>query len=59
MVLGDGVSHDQGGLYWRACQVDVEYQFKVSNIAYRVAKPVLMRAARTEDLRKIRAGCCG
>jgi O-antigen/teichoic acid export membrane protein len=32
----------------------VEYQFKVSNIAYRVAKPVLTRAERMGDLREIR-----
>ena len=54
LVLGGRVSPEQVGLYWRAYQLGVEYQFKVSNIAYRVAKPVLTRAARMEDLREIR-----
>jgi O-antigen/teichoic acid export membrane protein len=55
LVLGGRVTPEQVGLYWRAYQLGVEYQFKVSNIAYRVAKPVLMRAARMEDLREIRS----
>jgi lipopolysaccharide exporter len=54
LVLGGRVSPEQVGLYWRAYQLGVEYQFKVSNITYRVAKPVLTRAARMEDLREIR-----
>jgi lipopolysaccharide exporter len=54
LVLGGRVSPEQVGLYWRAYQLGVEYQFKVSNIAYRVAKPVLTRAERMEDLREIR-----
>jgi lipopolysaccharide exporter len=54
LVLGGRVSPEQLGLYWRAYQLGVEYQFKVSNITYRVAKPVLTRAARMEDLREIR-----
>ena len=54
LVLGGRLSPEQVGLYWRAYQLGVEYQFKVSNIAYRVAKPVLTRAARMEDLREMR-----
>lgn len=54
LVLGGRVSPEQVGLYWRAYQLGVEYQFKVSNIAYRVAKPVLTRAERMEDLREMR-----
>jgi O-antigen/teichoic acid export membrane protein len=54
LVLGGSGRPEQVGLYWRAYQLGVEYQFKVSNITYRVAKPVLTRAARIEDLREIR-----
>jgi lipopolysaccharide exporter len=54
LVLGGRLSPEQVGLYWRAYQLGVDYQFKVSNIAYRVAKPVLTRAARMEDLREMR-----
>lgn len=54
LVLGGRVSPEQVGLYWRAYQLGVEYQFKVSHITYRVAKPVLTRAARMEDLRELR-----
>ena len=55
LVLAGRVSAQQVGLYWRAYQLGVEYQFKVSNIAYRVAKPVLTRAERMEDLREMRS----
>ena len=54
MCSAGPISPAQVGLYWRAYQLGVEYQFKVSNITYRVAKPVLTRAARMEDLREIR-----
>jgi O-antigen/teichoic acid export membrane protein len=55
LVLGGRVSPEQVGLYWRAHQLGVEYQSKVANnITYRVAKPVLTRAERMEDLREIR-----
>jgi PST family polysaccharide transporter len=54
LVLAGSTSPAQVGLYWRAYQLGVEYQFKISLITYRVAKPVLTRAARMEDLREIR-----
>jgi lipopolysaccharide exporter len=54
LVLGGRVSAAQVGLYWRAYQLGVEYQSKISVITYRVAKPVLTRADRIEDLREIR-----
>ena len=54
LVLGGRVSPAQVGLYWRAYQLGVEYQAKISDITYRVAKPVLTRAERIEDLREIR-----
>jgi lipopolysaccharide exporter len=55
LVLGGRVSSAQVGLYWRAYQLGVEYQSKIANnITYRVAKPVLTRAERIEDLREIR-----
>jgi lipopolysaccharide exporter len=55
LVLAGRLSAQQVGLYWRAHQLGVEYQFKVSNIAYRVAKPVLTRAERLDDLREMRS----
>jgi O-antigen/teichoic acid export membrane protein len=54
LVLGGRVGPAQVGLYWRAYQLGVEYQTKISLITYRVAKPVLQRAERIEDLREIR-----
>lgn len=54
LVLGASAPPAQVGLYWRAYQLGVEYQSKISAITYRVAKPVLMRAARIDDLREIR-----
>lgn len=54
LVLGGRVGAAQVGLYWRAYQLGVEYQSKISLITYRVAKPVLTRAERMEDLREIR-----
>jgi lipopolysaccharide exporter len=54
LVLGATAHPAQVGLYWRAHQLGVEYQSKVTNITYRVAKPVLTRAARMEDLRELR-----
>ena len=55
LVLGGRVSPTSVGLYWRAYQLGVEYQSKISLITYRVAKPVLTRAEQIEDLREIRA----
>jgi lipopolysaccharide exporter len=54
LVLGGTVRPDQVGLFWRAYQLGVEYQTKISYITYRVAKPVLTRAARIDDLRESR-----
>ena len=55
LVLAGRVSSVQVGLFWRAYQLGVEYQAKIANnITYRVAKPVLTRAERIEDLREIR-----
>ncbi len=54
LVLGARVGPAQVGLYWRAYQLGVAYQSKISLITYRVAKPVLTRAERIEDLREIR-----
>ena len=54
LVLGARLGPAAVGLYWRAHQLGVEYQSKISLITYRVAKPVLTRAERIEDLREIR-----
>jgi lipopolysaccharide exporter len=55
LVLGGRLGAAQVGLYWRAYQLGVEYQSKIANnITYRVAKPVLTRAERIEDLREVR-----
>jgi len=53
LVLAGRTSAGPVGLFWRAYQVGVTYQSKISNITYRVAKPVLTRAARLEDLREL------
>ena len=55
LVLGGVARPEQVGLFWRAYQLGVEYQSKISAITYKVAKPVLMRAQRIEDLREIRS----
>ena len=54
LVLGARAGPAQVGLFWRAYQLGVAYQSKISLITYRVAKPVLTRAERIEDLREIR-----
>jgi O-antigen/teichoic acid export membrane protein len=53
LVLAGRTGPAQVGLFWRAYQIGVSYQSKISNITYRVAKPVLTRAARLEDLREL------
>jgi PST family polysaccharide transporter len=54
LVLGARTGPAAVGLYWRAYQLGVQYQSKISLITYRVAKPVLTRAKQIEDLREIR-----
>jgi O-antigen/teichoic acid export membrane protein len=54
LVLGGTSRPEQVGLYWRAHQLGVQYQSKITMITYRVAKPVLTRAARMDDLRELR-----
>jgi PST family polysaccharide transporter len=55
LVLAGRTTPAQVGLFWRAYQVGVTYQSKISMITYRVAQPVLTRAARMEDLRELRS----
>lgn len=55
IMLGGRLSATQLGLYWRAYQLGVEYQSKISLMTYRVARPLLTRAERIEDLREIRS----
>ena len=55
LLLAGRANPAQVGLFWRAFQVGVTYQSKISSITYKVAKPVLTRAARMEDLREIRS----
>jgi PST family polysaccharide transporter len=43
------------GLYWRAFQLGVEYQRKISGIVQRIALPLYARAATIEDKRALRA----
>jgi PST family polysaccharide transporter len=43
------------GLYWRAFQLGVEYQRKISGIVQRIALPLYARAATMEDKRALRA----
>jgi PST family polysaccharide transporter len=55
LVLAGRTNPTQVGLFWRAYQIGVTYQSKISMITYRVAQPVLTRAARMEDLRELRS----
>jgi PST family polysaccharide transporter len=54
-VLAARTSAAQLGLYWRAYQLAVEYQGKVSHILVRVAFPMFARAAEAGTLPQLRA----
>jgi lipopolysaccharide exporter len=53
-VIGARLGAAQAGLYWRAFQLAVEYQRKISALMYSVAFPVLARTANEDDLLAMR-----
>ncbi len=54
VILGIVAGPAAVGYYWRAFQLGVEYQGKISSIMVRIALPVYSRAANIEDLRALR-----
>jgi len=53
-ILGARLSPQEVGFYWRAYQVGVEYQSKISGIVLRLAFPIFSRAASLDDMRRLR-----
>jgi O-antigen/teichoic acid export membrane protein len=54
-ILGARATAAQVGFYWRAYQLGVAYQGKISRVMLRVSFPVYSRAPDLETLRRIRA----
>jgi lipopolysaccharide exporter len=54
-ILGGKLPAAQVGFYWRAFQVGVDHQRKISGILMRIALPVYSRAVDDEHRRRIRA----
>ncbi len=53
-IIGARLNAVQLGYYWRAFQLGVEHQGKISTIMMRVALPLYSRAANIEDMRRLR-----
>lgn len=53
-ILGARMSAADVGFYWRANQLGVEYQAKLSQIMLRISFPVYSRTENVEDLRRLR-----
>jgi O-antigen/teichoic acid export membrane protein len=53
-IVGARLGSAAAGIYWRAFQLAVEYQKKISVIMTQMAFPVLSRAASTEDMFALR-----
>jgi O-antigen/teichoic acid export membrane protein len=53
-IVGARLGAASAGIYWRAFQLAVEYQKKISVIMTQMAFPVLSRAASTEDMFALR-----
>jgi lipopolysaccharide exporter len=53
-IVGARVGTLQAGLYFRAYQLAVEYQKKVSDLMSTVAFPILARSANADDLSELR-----
>jgi PST family polysaccharide transporter len=53
-ILGARMSAANVGFYWRAYQLGVEYQGKISQIMLRISFPVFSRSESMEDLRRMR-----
>jgi len=54
VIVGARLGAAQTGLYYRAYQLGVEYQSKVSGILVRVALPLFSRATDPDELRELR-----
>jgi O-antigen/teichoic acid export membrane protein len=53
-ILGAQASPAQVGLYWRAYQLGVSYQGKISRVMLRVSLPIYSRATSLEELQRLR-----
>jgi O-antigen/teichoic acid export membrane protein len=53
VILAARLSATHAGLYWRAFQLGVSYQEKISGVMLRLAFPVYARTQGTEELRHI------
>jgi O-antigen/teichoic acid export membrane protein len=53
-IVGARLGAASAGIYWRAFQLAVEYQKKISVVMTQMAFPVLSRAASTEDMFALR-----
>jgi lipopolysaccharide exporter len=53
-ILGARLSPRTVGIYWRAYQLGVEYQGKISSILLKVAFPLYSRAPNFEEMRSLR-----
>ena len=53
-IVGARLGTAGAGLYWRAFQLAVEYQKKISVVMYQIAFPVLSRTRSAEDMFAIR-----
>lgn len=54
IILSGRIPSKDVGLYWRAYQLGVDYQSKISQIMLRVSFPIYSRADSLEELRMIR-----
>lgn len=53
-IIGATLGAAQAGFYWRAYQLAVEYQKKISSVMSQMAFPVLARAAGKEEMLALR-----
>ena len=53
LILAARMSPTQAGLYWRAFQIGVSYQEKLSGVMLRIAFPIYARTSSPEDLRHL------
>jgi O-antigen/teichoic acid export membrane protein len=53
-IIGATLGPAQAGLYWRAYQLSVEYQKKISSVMSHMAFPVLARTAGREEMLALR-----
>jgi O-antigen/teichoic acid export membrane protein len=53
-IVGARLGLASTGIYWRAFQLAVEYQKKISTILYQIAFPLLSRTASTDELLALR-----